>query len=449
MTLSTLAAADEAPNTLALVGGGRTWTFGELAVAVRARALGLRASGLRAGERLAVVGRTDTSTVVTVLAAIELGVPLVLLHPRGTPEEEVRALRIARPVRRLEGEPSAEGTLALAEPADYATLAVVFTSGSSGEAKGAVLSRRAFVRAAEASAAVLGWRDGDAWLCPMPLAHVGGLSIVIRALLARRAIVLPAPGAFDAPGFVAHAAATRTTLVSVVPTMLARIVEAALPPPPSVRAVLVGGAACPARILSAAAALGWPLRTTYGLTEACAQVTTARSDVSDPSDGCGPPLPGVELRITDERIHVRTPSAMDGFLVDGRLVTATDRDGFYDTGDDGRLDAEGRLHVLGRRTDLVVTGGENVRPAEVEAALEAIRGVRAACVFGAPDERWGHVVTAAIVPDVDAPSDTEILDALRGHLAAFKLPKQLVRVDALPLLPNGKPDRRAAAALAS
>jgi len=190
----------------------------------------------------------------------------------------------------------------------------------------------------------------------------------------------------------------------------------------------------------------------HGLTEACAQVATARVEVRDASAGCGPALSGVEVvvRARDERILVRTPAAMDGWLrADGSVERVVDGDGFYDTGDDGRLDGAQNLHVLGRRTDLIVTGGENVRPAEVEAALEALPGVRAACVFGVPDERWGAVVAAALVEaGASGPGDAEIDRALRERLAGFKIPRRMVRVPALVTAPSGKVDRAATAALA-
>lgn len=463
--LSVLGAAEQAPERVALVlPGGEATTFGALAAAVRARIVGLERAGLDGaagarGERLAIVGRPDLDAVVSLLAAMERGVPVVLLHPRWTPAERARALALARPRLVLDTEhpdaaPSAgdEGHGARGDVHGDRALAIVFTSGTSGEPRAAVLSRRAFLAAAHASAAVLGWREGDAWLCAMPLAHVGGLSIVVRALVARRAIVLGEPGPFEPQRFVAALAARRATLASVVPTMLARVVERHLRPPSSLRAVLVGGAACPPGVLEGACALGWPLRTTYGLTEACAQVATAREDVVDASAGSGPPLPGVEVRIRaeDERILVRSPSLMDGWLrADGTLERPFDEDGFYDTGDDGRLDARGNLHVLGRRTDLVVTGGENVRPAEVEAALEAIPGVRAACVFGVPDPTWGAVVAAAVVTEPGGgPTDVEIARALRDRLAPFKVPRRIERVPALVTAASGKLDRAATASLA-
>jgi acyl-CoA synthetase (AMP-forming)/AMP-acid ligase II len=152
----------------------------------------------------------------------------------------------------------------------------------------------------------------------------------------------------------------------------------------------------------------------------------------------------VEARLVDGIVSVRSPAAFDGWL--GETLSPFDDAGFYDTGDVGEL-VDGRLIVHVRRTDLIVTGGENVYPREVEDALERIPGVTSACVFGVPDVRWGQRVAAAIVASA-ATDERSILDGLRPQLASFKSPRLLARVDSLPLGATGKVDRRAAASVA-
>src|SRR5690606_9150628 len=169
-------------------------------------------------------------------------------------------------------------------------------------------------------------------------------------------------------------------------------------------------------------------------------------DVREIGSGSGEPLPGVELRIGEGgAIFVRGPTLFDGYL---GQPSPFDAEGWFETGDLGRLDEAGRLHVLARRRDLVVTGGENVYPAEVEAALERLPGVRAACVFGEPDARWGQRVVAALVVDEGAPDPRTIFAALRRELAPFKLPKAFAVLDALATNPTGKLDRDATARIA-
>jgi O-succinylbenzoic acid--CoA ligase len=248
-------------------------------------------------------------------------------------------------------------------------------------------------------------------------------------------------------------------LLSVVPTMLRALLEAdrdgALR---RVRAVLVGGAAAPRALLDACAERRVLALTTYGLTEACSQVTTQRLRAPEQTEaGSGHPLASVELRVARVngaacargeigRILVRGPSLFTGYLRDASsaLDPARDRDGFFDTGDLGALDADGALHVASRRADLVVTGGENVYPAEVEAALTALPGVGEALVFGAPDERWGQLVCAAVVAG-EGFDEARFADAIATRLAPHKRPRKLAVVETLPTTAAGKPDRLGAA----
>ncbi len=375
------------------------------------------------------VASPSRASVLTILAALEARTPLVPIHPRWSPEEVAAVEEAVRRSARLRAH----------------HLAVLFTSGSAGPRKGALLTRAAFLRAAEASAERLGYWTDDRWLLAMPLAHVGGLSIVIRALAARRAIVLGPEGPFEPRAVLASMRRHRVTIASLVPTQLARLVEGGHRPPEALRAVLLGGARCPDRVLERGIQLGWPLHVTYGLTEACAQVATTRAPLRSleeaREEGAGEPLDGVEVRVRGDRVLVRSPALLEGWL-DEALPSPLDAEGFYDTGDVGHLDARGRLHVTGRRGEQIVTGGEKVSPREVEEALLALPSVREACVVGIPDEAWGERVAAAIVSD--EPLDERALaEALRGRLARYALPRSFTRLDALPTNSTGKLDRRA------
>ena len=255
----------------------------------------------------------------------------------------------------------------------------------------------ALVASAAASAANLGWAADDRWLLCMPIAHVGGLSIVTRCLAARRCVVLMPR--FDAQRLPAVIDARRVTLASLVPTMLARVLDAHPDwrAPAHLRAILVGGAAAPPALLRRAVERGLPMLPSYGLTESCAQIVAAPYAARhDPAGyGAGIPLPGVELRVVDGRIEIRGPMLMAGYWNEPPLAP----DAWFDTGDLGEIDARGCLHVHARRTDLIVTGGENVYPAEVERALETLPGIAAAGVFGIASDEWGQEVAAALVAD--------------------------------------------------
>ncbi len=410
--LDLVRAADEAGSRTAMVGGALGATG-----LVYAELLRRVAAEPATPERL---GDTSQGAVLGVLASLQARRPVRLVHPRWTEAER----------RRLPTED-------VASIGD--TAAIVFTSGTTGRPKGARLGRAALIAAAEASAARLGWREDDRWLLDLPLAHVGGLSILTRCLAARRCLVLPEPGGFSPERFLRSVEAHRVTLASVVPTMLKRLLEATPAPPPSLRAVLVGGAALDPGLRRRARDAGWPILATYGLTEACAQVATERP--GEPSAGVGPPLPGVELRIVDGGIQLRGPTLFSGYVGEPERP----RDAWYPTGDLGRLDADGHLHVHARRSDLVVSGGENVYPAEVEAALRGLPEVEDALVFGLPDAEWGQIVAAAVVARGSRrPSLESVRAALVGVLADYKRPRHLCWLARLPLGRTGKPDREAA-----
>jgi len=305
-----------------------------------------------------------------------------------------------------------------ADPGDGVLL--VHTSGTTSAPKPVALTAANVYVNAAGSALALGLDPDERWLCPLPLSHVGGLMVLLRSVIyATTALLTP----FDAERVVARLHAGDATLVSLVPTMLGRLLEAGLRTPPRLRAVLLGGGPAAPALLERAAAAGVPVAQTYGLTEACSQVTVSAPD--DPATA-GWPLPGVEV-------------ALDRYgeiLVAGPTVAGG---GVLRTGDLGRLDARGRLTVTGRKADTIVTGGENVAPAEVEGVLLAHPDVLDAAVVGRPDPEWGEELTALVVARAGRAVDGAALRAFcRERLAAFKVPKRVEAREALPRTASGK-----------
>ena len=396
------------------------------------------------------------ATVCLLHGLIGAGQPLLLVHPRTTAEERRRLLGavahqplIEPAALELDGHASdPPGGV----PDDERPLALVPTSGSSGAPKAAVLSRRAFVASARASAARLPLGADDRWLCCLPLAHVGGFSILTRCLLARRSVVLvePKPDR-DAPSaeqILTAIERERPSLISLVPTQLKALLELGLRAPGSLRAVLLGGAGCSPALLEEARGRGLPVLTSYGLTEACSTVTMAALPPGE-HQGAGRPLPGIEVRVAAGQIQVRGPTLFSGYEPVSPSPEGLTSDGWLPTGDAGRFDAEGNLHVRGRQGELIVTGGENVSPAEIEATLERCPGVAAACAFGLPDDTWGEVVCAAIVPASSGLDRDTLAGFVRTNLASFKRPRRIAVVAELCLGPTGKLDRRATRAAAA
>lgn len=450
--LSTLAAGREAPDAPALVVHGRIWRWSEVAGRVAALL-----NALPAGEGpVGVVGTPRLSTALGLLTLIEAGRPAVVLHPRlaeGEQAAQRAALGLGDPweIPEISSDPSWPEP---ASPPPEGPLAVLFTSGSTGVPRAVVLSRRAFLASAAANAANLPFGAGDLWHLCMPLGHVGGLSILTRALIARSAAAFwePPPGRAYAP-FSAELLLDRleqdgSTLLSVVPTMLRQLLDTGRTPPARLRAVLLGGAAAPHALLRDAAALGWPVLATYGLTEACSQLCTWPPGLTpDPALGVGPPLPGVQLRVVDGEIQARGDMLCSGTLPEGAHPSPLTADGWLRTGDLGRIDEAGRLHVQGRRGELIITGGENVAPQEVEAALSLCPGLGGAVVFGLPDPLYGQRVAAAVLADQEV-TDAVLDEWARQHLAPHRRPRVWVRLEALPENGTGKVDRRATVALA-
>jgi O-succinylbenzoic acid--CoA ligase len=308
-----------------------------------------------------------------------------------------------------------ETTLGSGRPVEPDDALVVATSGSTGTPRGVVLTHDAVAASARATSARLGTSVDDHWLACLPLSHVGGLSVVTRAMIMGTALtVLPA---FD----VAAVEGSGASLVALVATALARVDTTRF------RVILVGGAAAP------------PTRpanvvTTYGLTE------TGSGVVYD-----GRPLDAVEVRIDgDGEIHVRGPMLLRAYR-DGHHPL---RDGWLATGDLGRWRADGRLHVEGRRGQLIITGGENVWPEPVEAVVAGMTAVADVAVAGLSDPEWGQVVVAFVVPNGEPPTLDAVRNYVKEQLAPFAAPRRLVLVDAIPRTALGKIRRGALAALA-
>jgi O-succinylbenzoic acid--CoA ligase len=345
---------------------------------------------------------------------------------------------------------------------------VAFTSGTTGEPKGVRLTAGNLVASATASAFRLGVAREDRWLLCLPTYHVGGLSPLLRSTLYGTTTVLQRE--FD-PGTTARVIESETvTGVSLVPTMLVRLLDAGWHPPAHLRFVLLGGAAATPSLLERCERRGVPVYPTYGLTETASQVATATPAQAferevpatavgvTPAGTVGQPLVNTTVRVVDDdgnpvdpgergEVVVSGPTVTPGYLDDER--TAAGPHGLH-TGDLGVCDAEGHLWVVGRVDDLVVTGGENVHPETVAGAVRDHPAVAEAAVVGLPDEEWGQRVATLVVPadgDDDASTATLAPGDVRAHcrdrLADYEVPKTVEVTDALPRTASGTVDREA------
>jgi O-succinylbenzoic acid--CoA ligase len=334
---------------------------------------------------------------------------------------------------------------------------IVYTSGTTGRPKGALLSHGNLSFSALGSALRLGVSPDDRWLAPLPLFHVGGMAILERAALQATTAVLP--GRFDAGHIVSIMASGAITQVSMVPTMLERVMRVmdaqSLPTRSTLRTLLLGGGPISTDLYARTVERGLPVAPTYGLSEASSQVATAAPGmVGAGATVSAPAMPFTQLAIADAEglpstepgrageILLRGATLMLGYWRNAEASEAAYRKGWLQTGDLGMLDARGWLVPLGRRDDLVVSGGENVYPAEVEAALATHPEVEACLVLGLEDPEWGAKVMAAVELVPGATPDAERLRAhLRERLAGYKIPRDVFFFDALPRNATGKLQR--------
>jgi O-succinylbenzoic acid--CoA ligase len=423
-----LRAVDSWGSRVAVETPGGSLTYAELGALSRA---GARELGVARGERVAIALPAGLDFVVALHACFAAGavaVPVDLREPRERwPLGDVAAV-IDRPL-------NCTGKVADARPLELDDVAlIVRTSGTeSGMPKAVPLSFANFVWSALGSAVALGLDPDERWLCTLPLVHVGGLSILVRSWLYGTTAVVHER--FDAEAALATLIDGEITLVSVVATTLARLLDAGLERPPRLRCALAGGGPVPLALIERAQAAGVAVSQTYGLTETCSQVATQMPGQAARANA-GPPL-----------FCARVEIASDGeILVSGPTVSPA-VGGVLATGDLGELDEDGNLRVIGRKADTIITGGENVAPAEVEEVLSRHPAVSEAGVYGAADPEWGEAVRALVV--LRAPVSA---DALREHCAAslapYQVPKQIGVVDALPRTASGKLLRRDLAAKA-
>ena len=468
------------PDGIALIVADRVWTYSELHLSVGKLAGTLRAIGVRAGDFVAVLLPNCAEHVILIHALARIGSVLVPLNTRLTSAELGHPLRVVNAAWLIANDDTwttAEGAVeyfgasqllnigsiiaAENDPVADADIdldrlqAVVFTSGTTGQPKGASITFGNQFWGAMGSAYRLGTLPDDRWLCCLPLFHVGGLAIVERCCLYGTTVVLQQ--GFQLEAIIQAVITHHVTLISLVPTMAYRMLNdhEAIKALQLVRLVLIGGAASDSDLLERCTALAIQAAPTYGLSEACSQVVTMLPAEARRKPGCtGKPLLFSAVDIVNEQGNSVSTGTYGEVVVSGKTIMAgyynnpeatarTLRNGKFYTGDIGYLDQDGDLWLVQRRSDLIVSGGENVYPAEVELVLMRHPAVNSVCVVGVPDAEWGQIVAAVIVLKAgQLLSETEIRTFAGQSLAGYKRPRLIHFIDALPMTGSGKVARR-------
>jgi len=395
--LSIHEAAIECPNRTALIFEDREYTFKELSQLIH----------VQKDHTDPFAPGFDLTSLIRIYSGLEMGRTLFLLHSALTRQER-------------------ENIVCKKQELSNAA-AVLFTSGTTSTPKGVILSYEALIASARANTRNLGWQENDRWLLNLPLAHVGGLSIITRCLIARKPVIV----GIDVRRSIEHFGAT---ILSLVPTQLQRISKHTAPS--SVRSILLGGAPCPSKLRDEAIGHGWPILPTYGMTETSSQIATypVSSGEWPEKPAAGRLLDGVEAKVINEEIMVRGPMLFSGYYG----FPARGKDDWFPTGDLGRIE-DRWIYVTGRKKELIITGGENVSPHEVEEVLVRNAEIEAIVVFGVPDDKWGERVVAAYCGTA---SSEQLVEDAKASLATFKRPKAYFQFESFPLLDSGKIARK-------
>ncbi len=415
----------------------------------------LRQQGIDDGVVLSVQSSDPACWVTAWALARSAGHPFMPLAPELAPGQRKRLMEKAgsavliniRSTSALHQALSIDSHRPASTPAaDTPVRLIIHTSGSEGLPRGVMHTQAGLDAASHAACERLEFGKDDLWLDCLAPWHIGGIAILERAHYCHaRVLVLPE---FSAGQVWRTLHEQPVTHISLVPAMLDRLLEEAANevPPPHLRRVLIGGGPLSETLFQKAAARGWPLCISYGLSEAGSQAATLCTERSHWTPGdAGPALDGMEVRIRDPiggvgPIQLRGPMMMYGYLnpvLEGGEGLSDD--GWFQTSDIGRLDRRGHLHLLGRNDDLIVSGGVNVHPTSVERVLHAHPDVVDAAVVGTGDPVFGERVTALFVGDTD---EASLISWCRERLPSAQRPRRFIQLDALPLRGIGKVDRK-------
>lgn len=445
------------------------WSFSEINEIALEYAGKLSAMGVTADSRVAILAKSTPEFIFVMYGCLHLGCEMVMLNERLANTElayqiddseadfvlaadELQDKIGNHPLLPFSAIKAAESVEFVPQTqwAKERTISIMYTSGTTGNPKGVRQTAENHFSSAVSSALNIGIAPDDVWLCSMPLFHISGFSILMRSLIYGMGVRLHSK--FNAVHSAEEICSGTVTYMSMVGVMLERVLReldgSSMTVSPRFKAILAGGGPIPVVYINRAEAYGISVLQTYGMTETSSQTTTLQSaDAEQKIGSSGKPLFLYRVKIDGAQgagdmgeILINGPQVTPGYI--GKFADRkVQQDGWFHTGDIGYLDEEGFLFVVDRRSDLIVSGGENIYPAEIEKVLLAHPAVREAGVCGAPSSEWGEVPAAFVVLNTSVETD-ELLAHCRKHIAPYKVPKRLEIVESLPRNASNKLLRR-------
>lgn len=445
------------PDSTAVIYNDKKISYGELNSLVKRTALFLYEKGIQENDITVLLSGNRLEFIVAVLALWEIGAVPVPLNTKLLDKdlnEQIKFLNSGFIIKskefrnvsttgksiliRLTELPDNEEKTSQINFSENKTALILFTSGSSGKPKAVMLSFENLIQSAVIGNKVLNQTSKDKWLASLPFYHIGGFSIIFRVLMFGTSIIIPDSLSND--NLSESIKKNKPALISLVTTQLKNFIDKDFTPPIELRTVLLGGGFSDKNLILKAIDKGWMIAKVYGSTETSSLISFMNPDeVKKKPEASGKAIPPNKIIITDEGgIAIQSPAVMKGYFNNDETAGVI-KDGYYFTGDIGYLDDEGYLFVEAKRNNLIISGGENINPFEVENFILTHSEIKEACVIGIDSEEWGQIVSAAVVlKEGEALSEKKLRDFLRDKLPSFKIPKKIKFVNQLPKSGLGK-----------
>ncbi len=462
-------------KSLAIIGQNNSIPFSALSSIINKTAQYYFRNGVKTKKNIAILGDNSIEYVITIFALWKIGAIPVPINTRLT-KSEIRAVLLSSDCNIAIADKDKSDMLAnfttiemcikdkgneynkTHTPSPNDTAVIIHTSGSSDKPKGVKITNNNLYKSYTSTATAFNFSNSDRFLASLPFYHIGGFAIINRALLSGGVLILPQTLKQDS--IVESMQKYNPTIISLVPTMLKRILKDGVKPNARLRHLFLGGGPSDDELIHSALQNNWTIVKVYGASETTAMVTGCWGDnLKNHPASAGKPFGEVELIILDEHknritnnsigeITIKSPGIANGYINNDALWKTKIYKDFYLTGDFGYLDKNGNLFVVARRTDLIVSGGENINPREIENVLNKHPQITESVVLPIKNKEWGEIPLAVIVLKKDCSlSENEIYSYLKGEIASYKIPKKIFFVDSIPKTELGKIDIQAIKAM--